>query len=156
MSTSLTWRRSDIIIVVNDGRSRCCGFWHAVGGGNGVCVNRWELHPKRVPNVNWFFVNDVQEKWRRWLNWLNIVGNWCWESVAEEYVTECCDGMKFFRGRLLDSGDSICKVLGGSDDLIGGCDDGYSHGMVLEMKCVGEMFAACSIYDGADAAVMFQ
>jgi hypothetical protein len=25
-STSLTCQRSDIIIVINDGRSRCCGF----------------------------------------------------------------------------------------------------------------------------------
>ncbi len=43
-SSSLTWRRSDIIIVVNDGRSRCCGVWCAVGGGNRGCVNGWELH----------------------------------------------------------------------------------------------------------------
>jgi hypothetical protein len=50
---------------VNDGRSRCCGFWHAFGGGNGGCVNGWELHPKQVQNVNWFFINDVQEKLRR-------------------------------------------------------------------------------------------
>jgi hypothetical protein len=65
MSPSSTWRRCDIFIVVNDGRSRCCGFWHAVGGGNEGCVNGWELHHKRVPNVYWFFVNDIQEK-RRW------------------------------------------------------------------------------------------
>ncbi len=35
-SPSLIWWRSDIIIVVNDGRSRCSGFWHAVGGGKGM------------------------------------------------------------------------------------------------------------------------
>jgi hypothetical protein len=46
--------------------------------------------------------------------------------------------------------------LGGSNDLIGGCDDGYGHGVVLETKCVGEMFAACSFHDDADAAVVFQ
>ncbi len=150
-STSLTWWRSDIIIVVNDGRSRCCGFRHAIGGGNG-----WELHCQRVPKMNWFFVTDVQEKWRGQLDWLNINGNWCWGSFAEEYVTESCDGVKFVRGRLLDSRDSVCKVSGGCNDLIGGCDDGYSHGVVLETKCVSETFAACSFHDGADAAVMFQ
>ncbi len=68
---------------------------------------------------------------------------------------ESCNGMKFVRRRLLDSGDSICKVLSGSDDLIGGCDDGYSHGVVLETKCVGETFATCSFHDGTDAAVVF-
>jgi hypothetical protein len=71
-------------------------------------------------------------------------------------VTESCDGIKFIRGRLLDSRDSICKVSGGSNDSIGGCDDGYSHGMVLETKCVHEMFATCSFHDGTDAAVVFQ
>ncbi len=39
-SPRLTWRRSDIVIVINDGRSRCIEFWHAVGGGNRGCVNR--------------------------------------------------------------------------------------------------------------------
>ncbi len=53
-SPSLTWRRSDIIVAVNDDRSGCCGFWCAVGGENGGCVNGWELHCKQVPNVNWF------------------------------------------------------------------------------------------------------
>ncbi len=71
-------------------------------------------------------------------------------------MTESCNGVKFVRGRLLDSGDSICKVSGGSNDSIGGCDYGYSHGVVLEMKCVGEMFTACFFHDGADAAVVFQ
>jgi hypothetical protein len=47
-------------------------------------------------------------------------------------------------------------VSGGSDDLIGGCDDGYSHGVVLETKCVNETFAACYFHDGADAAEVFQ
>ncbi len=74
-SMSLTWRRSDINIVVNNGRSRCCRFWHAVGSGNGGCVNGWEMHPERVPNVNWFFVNDIQQNWRQRLDWLNIDGN---------------------------------------------------------------------------------
>ncbi len=46
-------------------------------------------------------------------------------------MTESYNGVKFVRGRLLDSGDSICKVLGGSNDSISGCDDGYSHGVVL-------------------------
>ncbi len=155
-SLSLTWWKSDIIIVINDGRSRCCGFWNAVGGGNGGCVNGRELHCKWVPNVNWFFINDAHLKQRRWLDWLSINGNWYWGSFAEEYVTESCDGMKFVMGRLLDSRDSVCKVSGGSNDLIGGCDDGYSHGMVLEMKCVGETFTTCSFHDGADAAVVFQ
>ncbi len=50
-SPSLMWQRSDIIIVINDGRSRCCGFWHAVGCGHGGCVNGWELNCKQVPNV---------------------------------------------------------------------------------------------------------
>ncbi len=45
-SSSLTWWWRDIIIVVNDGRSRCYRFFHAVGGGNGGCVNGWELHCK--------------------------------------------------------------------------------------------------------------
>jgi hypothetical protein len=67
-SLSLMWRRSDIIIVVNNGRSGCIGLRHAVGGGNGGCVNGWELHCKWVPNVNWFFVNDLQEKQRPWLD----------------------------------------------------------------------------------------
>ncbi len=119
-------------------------------------MNGWELHCKWVPNVNWFFVNDVQAKRRRRLDWLIINGNWYWGSFTKEYVTESCNGVKFVRGKLLDSRDSICKVLGGSNDSIGGCDDGYSHGMVLEMKCVGEMFTACSFHDGADAAVVFQ
>ncbi len=74
-SPSLAWQRGDIIIVVNDGRSRCCGFWHAVGGRNGGCVNGWELHCEWVPNVNQFFVNDIQEKQARWLDWLSINGN---------------------------------------------------------------------------------
>jgi hypothetical protein len=77
-SLSLIWRRSDIIIVLKDGRSGCIGLWRAVGGRNGGCVNGWELHCKRVPNVNWFFVNDVQEKWRWRLDWLSINGNWYW------------------------------------------------------------------------------
>ncbi len=71
-------------------------------------------------------------------------------------MTESCNGMKFIRGRLLDSGDSICKVSGGRNDSIGQCDDEYSHGVMLETKCVSEMFAACSFHDGTDAAVMFQ
>jgi hypothetical protein len=69
---------------------------------------------------------------------------------------ESCNGLEFVRGRLLDAGDSGCKVLCGGDDLIGGCDDEYGHGMVLETKGVGEMFAACSFHDGADALVVFQ
>ncbi len=69
---------------------------------------------------------------------------------------ESCDGMKFVRGRLLDAGDSGCKVSGGGNDSIGGCDDGYGHGMVLEAKCVGEMLTTCSFHDGTDAAVVFQ
>ncbi len=156
VSSSLTWRRSDIIIVVNDGRSRCCGFWHAVGGGNGGCANGWELHCKQVPNVNWFFANVVQAKQRWQLDWLSINGNWYWGSFSKEYVTESCNGMKFVRGRLLDFGDSGCKVSGGSNDSIGGCDDGYSHGVVLETKCVGETLTACSFHDDTDAAVVFQ
>ncbi len=71
-------------------------------------------------------------------------------------MTESCDGMKLVRGRLLDSRESFCKVLGGSNDSIGGCDDGYGHGVVLETKCVGDMLAACSFHDGVDAAVVFQ
>ncbi len=71
-------------------------------------------------------------------------------------MTEGCDGVKFVRGRLLDARDGTCKVSGGSNDSIGGCDDGKSHGMVLETRCVGETFAACSFHDGADAAVVFQ
>ncbi len=47
-------------------------------------------------------------------------------------------------------------MLGGSNDLIGRCDDGYGLGMMLETKCVGEKLAACSLHDGADAAVVFQ
>ncbi len=77
-------------------------------------------------------------------------------GFAKEYVTESCNGVKFVRGRLLDSRDSSCKVSGGSNDLIGGCDFGYGHGILLEMKCVGETFAACSFHDGADAVVVFQ
>ncbi len=75
VSPSLMWWRSNIIIVVNDGRFRCCVFWHAVGSGSGVCVNGWELHREWVPDVNWFFVNDIQEKqiWR--LDRLSINGN---------------------------------------------------------------------------------
>ncbi len=61
-SPSLAWRRSDIVIFVNDGRSGCIGFWSAVGGRSRGCVNGWDLHRKRVLNVNWFFINDVQEK----------------------------------------------------------------------------------------------
>jgi hypothetical protein len=94
-SLSLTWWGSDIIIVVNDGRSMCRGFWHAVGGGNRGCVNGWELHCKQVPNVNWFFVNDIQEKQRWWLDRLSINGNWYWGSFSVERVTESCDGVKF-------------------------------------------------------------
>jgi hypothetical protein len=92
------------------------------------------MHCKRVPNVNWFFVNDVQETLRRRLDWLSINGNWYWGSFAKEYVTESCDGIKFIRGRLLDSRDSGCKVLGGSDDSIGGCDDGYGYGVGLKQN----------------------
>jgi hypothetical protein len=155
-SPSLTWRRSNIVIVVNDGRSGCFGYWCADGGGNGGCVNGWELHRERVPNVNCFFVNYVHKKQRQRLDWLSINGNWYWGSFANEYVTESCNGVEFVRGRLLDARDSGCKVLGGGNVLIGGCDDRYSHGMVLEMKGVGEMLAACPFHDGADAAVVFQ
>ncbi len=154
-SPSLTWWGSDIIIVVNDGRSMCCGFWHAVGVGNRGCVNGWELHSKQVSNVKWYFVNDIHEKQRQQLDQLSINGSWYWGSFAMEYVTESCNGVKFVRGRLLDSGDNSCKVSGGSNDLIGGCDDGYSYGVVLEAKCVGETFAACSFHDGTDRAVVF-
>jgi hypothetical protein len=119
-------------------------------------MNGWELHCKRVPNVNWFFVNEVQEKWRWWLDQLSINGNWYWGSFAKEYVMESCDGVKFVMGGLLDTRDSSCKVLGGGNDLIGGCDNGYGHGVVLETKCVSEMLAACSFHDGTDAAVVFQ
>ncbi len=71
-------------------------------------------------------------------------------------MTESCNGVKFVRGGLLDSRDSVCKMSGGSNDPIGGCDDGYCHGVVLEIKCVGETFAACSFHDGMDAAVVLQ
>ncbi len=71
-------------------------------------------------------------------------------------MIESCNGVTFLRGRLLDSGDSGCKVSGSSNDLIGGCDDGYGHGLVLETKCVGETLAASSFHDGADAAGVFQ
>ncbi len=155
-SPSLTWRRSDIVVVVNDGRSGCCGFWRAVGGGHGGCMNGCELHCKRVQNVNCFFGNDVQDK-RRWrMDWLSINGNWYWGSFTKEYETESCNGVKFIRGRLLDTRDSGCKVSGGGDDLIGGCDVWYGHGMVLETKCVSETLPACSFHDGVDAAVVFQ
>ncbi len=51
-------------------------------------MNGWELHRERVPNVNWFFVNDVQEKQRWQLDWLSINGNWYWGSFTKEYVME--------------------------------------------------------------------
>ncbi len=121
-SPSLTWRRSDIVVVVSDGRSGCCGFWRAVGGGHEGYMNRWELYHKRVPNVNWVFVNDVQEKQRQQLDWLSINKNWYWGRLVKEYVMESCNGVKFVRGILLDAGDSSWKVSGGSNDLIGGCD----------------------------------
>ncbi len=70
-------------------------------------------------------------------------------------MTESCYGLEFVRGRLLDAGDSGCKVSCGSNDLIGGCDDGYGHGVVIEMKGVGETLAACPFHDGVDAAVVF-
>jgi hypothetical protein len=119
-------------------------------------MDGWELHCKWVPDVNWYFDNDVQEKRRLWLDRLSINGNWYWGSFAKEYVMESCNGVKFVRGRLLDAGDSGCKVSGGGNDLIGGCDDRYGHGVVLEKKCVGEMLAACSFHDDTDAAVVFQ
>jgi hypothetical protein len=155
-SPSLTWQRSDIIVIVNDSRSRCCGVWHAVGGRNGGCVNKWELYCKRVPNVKWFFVNAIKEKRRRWLDQLSINENWYWGKFAKEYVMESCNGVKFVRGKLLDFRDSGCKVLGGSNDSIGGCDDGCGDGVVLEMKCVVKTLVACSFHDGVDAAVEFQ
>jgi hypothetical protein len=71
-------------------------------------------------------------------------------------VTESCDGLEFVRGRLLDAGDSGCKVSCGGDDSIGGCDDGYSHGMVLETKGVSKTLTTCPLHDGADAVVVFQ
>ncbi len=114
----------------------------------GICIT------KRVSNVNWFFINDLQEMQRRQLDWLSVNGNWYRGSFAKEYAMESCNGVKFLRGRLLDAGVSGCKVLGGGDDSIGGCNDGYGHGVVLETKCVGEMLAACSLHDGADAAVV--
>ncbi len=119
-------------------------------------MNRWELHREWVPNVNWFIVDDIQAKQRRQLDWLSINGNWYWRSFTKEYVTESCNGVKFVRGRLLDSGDSIYKASGGSNDSIGVCDVGYSHGVVLETKCVGETFTACSFHNGEDAAVVIQ
>ncbi len=106
--------------------------------------------------MNWFFINDVQEKLRQQLDWLSINRNWYWGSFAEEYVMKSCDGMKFFRGRLLDSRDSGCKVSGGSNDSIGGYDDRYGYGVVLETKCDHETLAACSFHDGADALVVFR
>jgi hypothetical protein len=110
---SLTLRRSDIVVLVNDGRSGCCEFLHAVCGGHRGCMNGYVLHHEQVPHVNWFFVNDVQEKQRRRLDWLSINGNWYWGSFAKEYVTESCNGVKFVRGRLLNARDSGCKVSGG-------------------------------------------
>jgi hypothetical protein len=71
-------------------------------------------------------------------------------------VTESCNGVKFIRRRLLDARDRGCKVPGGSNDSIGGCDDGYGHGVVLATKCVSEKLAACSFHDGTSAAVVFQ
>ncbi len=71
-------------------------------------------------------------------------------------MTESCNGLEFIRGRLLDAGDSDCKVSCGGNDSNGGCDDGYGHGMVLKTKGVGEMFATCPFHDGADAVVVFQ
>ncbi len=59
------------------------------------------LHCKRVPSVNWFFINDVQEKKRRQLDRLSINRNWYWGNFAEEYVTESCNGVKFIRGETL-------------------------------------------------------
>jgi hypothetical protein len=46
VSPDLSWRKSDMVIVVNDGRSGCIGLWRAGGGGNGGCVKGWELHCK--------------------------------------------------------------------------------------------------------------
>ncbi len=69
---------------------------------------------------------------------------------------ESCNGLEFIGRRHLDATDSGCKVSCGGDDLIGGCDDGYGHGVVLETKGVGEMLTACPFHDGADAAVVFQ
>ncbi len=71
-------------------------------------------------------------------------------------MTKSCNGLEFVRGRLLDTGNSSRKLSCGSDDLIGGCDDGHGHGVVLEMKDVGETLDACPFHDGADAAVVFQ
>jgi hypothetical protein len=87
---------------------------------------------------------------------VSINGNWYWGSFAKAYVTMSCNGMEFVRGRLLDVRDSSCKVFGGSNDLIGGCDNRYGNAMVLETKGVGEMLAACPFHDGANAAVVFQ
>ncbi len=87
---------------------------------------------------------------------MSVNGNWYWGSFAKEYVTESCDCMEFVRRRLLDARDNGCKVLGGGNDLIGGCDDRYGHGMVHKAKGVGEMLATCPFHDGADAAVVFQ
>ncbi len=71
-------------------------------------------------------------------------------------MTESFDGVNFIRGRLLDSGDRGCKVLGGSNDSVGACDDRYGYGAVLETKCVGEMLATYSFHDGMDAVELFQ
>ncbi len=71
-------------------------------------------------------------------------------------MTESCNGLKLVRGGLLDARDSGCKVSCGGDDLIGGCDDGYGHGVVLETKGVGETLAACPFHDGTNAEVVFQ
>ncbi len=56
----------------------------------------------------------------------------------------------------MDARDSSCKVSCGGNYSIGGCDDGYSHGVVLETKGVSETLAACPFHDGVDAAVVFQ
>jgi hypothetical protein len=69
---------------------------------------------------------------------------------------ESCNGLEFVRGRLLDAKNSSCKLLCGSNDSIGGCDDGHSHGVMLETNGVGETLAAYPFHDGMDAVVVFQ
>ncbi len=90
------------------------------------------------------------------MDWLSIIGNWYRGSFAKEEVTESCDGLEFARGRLLDAGNSSCKLSCGRDDLISECDDRHGHGVVLETKGFGETLTACPFHDGADAAVVFQ
>jgi hypothetical protein len=71
-------------------------------------------------------------------------------------VTECGDGLEFIGGCFLDTQDDRRYITCCGNYPVGGGDGGDRHGVMLELECVGEAFAAGAFHDGANMAVVLE